>query len=170
MEFHTERLHIRPFLPGDQAQMLDLLTDDTVKQTYILPDYPDREAAKPLFGRLFDLSQDDCRYVSAITLDGVCIGLVNDTEIAGESIEMGYAILPQYHNRGYCTEMLQGAIDYLHRCGFSKVLTAAFESNHASLRVMQKCGMVRLDETEELTYRGKTHRCIYYCAERKESV
>lgn len=170
MEFYTENLHIRPFLPSDLEPMLDLLTDDVVKQTYILPDYPDREAAKPLFQRLLSLSNESDRYVSAICLDGNCIGMVNDTEIKGDAVELGYAILPAFHNRGYCTEMLRGAIDYLHIHGFSKVLTAAFESNKASLRVMEKCGMVRMPETEELTYRGKTHRCIYYCAAREENL
>lgn len=150
--------------------MLDLFTDETVKKTYMLPDYPNREAAQPLFDRLLALSQDDCRYVSAITLDGVCIGLVNDTEIAVDAIELGYAILPRYYNLGYCTEMLRGAIDYLHSHGFTKVLTSAFETNRASLRVMEKCGMQRLEGREEVFYRGVTHPCIYYCAERKESV
>ena len=167
MEFWTKNLHIRPFLPQDLEPMLDLLTDETVKQTYILPDYPHRDGAKPLFERLRALSQSNERYVAAICLEDCCIGLVNDTEIKDDAIEIGYAILPQYHNRGYCTEMLRGAIDYLHSHGFSKVLTAAFESNKASLRVMEKCAMVRLEETEELTYRGKAHRCIYYCAERE---
>ena len=64
--------------------------------------------------------------------------------------------------------MLRGAIEYLHMHGFSKVLTAAFECNGASLRVMEKCGMTKILYTEEITYRGQTHRCIYYCAEREE--
>lgn len=170
MEFTTPRLYIRPLLPSDQEAMLELLTDEIVKRTYMLPDFESRQAAQPLFHRLLDLSQDDCRYVSAITLDGVCIGLINDTEIAGDAIELGYAILPRYHNRGYATEMLRGAIAYLHSQGFSRVLTAAFESNKASLRVMEKCGMQRLEGDEEVFYRGMTHPCIYYCAERMERV
>jgi RimJ/RimL family protein N-acetyltransferase len=141
-----------------------------VKQTYILPDYPNRDDAKPLFERLLSLSHEPDRYVAAICLDGSCIGMVNDTEIKGDSVEMGYAILPAFHNRGYCTEMLRGAIGYLHSHGFSRVLTAAFESNKASLRVMEKCGMTLLPETEDLTYRGVTHRCIYYCAAREDNL
>lgn len=170
MDFSTARLHIRPFSLEDQDAMLELLTDETVKMTYILPDYPCRQAAKPLFERLLLLSQEEGRYVAAITLEGKCIGLVNDTEIAGSTVELGYAILPQYQNLGYCTEMLTGAVEYLHGRGFDRVLTAAFECNGASLRVMEKCGMQRLEKTEELFYRGTTHRCIYYCAERKGCV
>lgn len=170
MEFRTKNLHIRPFLPQDLESMLDLLTNETVNRTYMLPDYPNRDAAKPMFERLFSLSREPGRYVAAICLGETCIGMVNDTEIQGDAIELGYAILPQYHNRGYCTEMLRGAIPYLHSRGFRQVLTAAFECNPASLRVMEKSGMCRIDKTEDLTYRGKTHRCIYYCAEREGNV
>ena len=166
MEFFTENLHIRPFHPEDQEAMLDLLTDNVVKQTYILPDFADREAAKPLFMRILASSQDPERYVSAICLGEQCIGMVNDTEMKDDAVEMGYALLPAFHNRGYCTEMLKGTIQYLHTHGFPRVLTAAFECNPASLRVMEKSGMQRIDLTEELTYRGKTHKCIYYCAQR----
>lgn len=170
MEFLTERLYIRPFLQDDREGMINLLTDETVKQTYMLPDFASRADAGKLFDRLYGLSRMDGRFASAICMGGNCIGMVNDTEISGDTIELGYAILPIYHNRGYCTEMLRGAIHYLHCHGFSKVLTAAFESNKASLRVMEKCGMRRLEKTEEVCYRGATYRCIYCCAEREGSV
>ena len=168
MEFITENLCIRPFLQEDRDAMVALLMDKVVAKTYMLPDFSCTAEAEKLFDRLMELSAREDRFVCAICRDGQCIGMVNDTEIKDDAIELGYAILPQYHNRGYCTEMLRGAIDYLHRHGFSKVLTAAFECNPASLRVMEKCGMARMLETEEITYRGQTHRCIYYCAAREE--
>ena len=150
MEYTTKDLHIRPFLPGDREAMAALLMDKIVAKTYMLPDFACAAEAEKMFDRLMELSAR------------------NDTEIKDDAIELGYAILPQYHNRGYCTQMLRGAIEYLHMHGFSKVLTAAFECNGASLRVMEKCGMTKILYTEEITYRGQTHRCIYYCAEREE--
>ena len=53
-------------------------------------------------------------------------------------------------------------IDYLKEHGFATVTAGAFEQNVASLRVMQKCGMVRLEKTDEIEYRGRVHTCIYY--------
>ena len=35
---------------------------------------------------------------------------------------------------------------------------------------MEKCGMTRMDETEELEYRGAVHRCIYYIKENKQNA
>ena len=169
MEYTTKDLHIRPFLPGDREAMAALLMDKIVAKTYMLPDFACAAEAEKMFDRLMELSARNDRFICAICLNGQCIGMVNDTEIKDDSIELGYAILPQYHNRGYCTQMLRGAIEYLHMHGFAKVLTAAFEANQASLRVMEKCGMTRTGETEEIIYRGQTHRCIYYCAERSEN-
>ena len=41
------------------------------------------------------------------------------------------------------------------RCG-------AFSENTASIRVMEKAGMVREDFTEDIEYRGIMHHCVYY--------
>ena len=161
MEFRTQRLWVRPFRPEDRENMLDLLTDHQVKQTYMLPDFPERQGAMPLFERLLALSNQPDRYVAGICLEDTCIGLINETDRDGGSIELGYALLPRFHGRGYCTEALTGAIDHLFRQGFEEVLAGAFECNPASLRVMEKSGMKPLDRWENIEYRGKVHRCVY---------
>ena len=79
---------------------------------------------------------------------------------------MGYAYLPAFYDRGFATEAFKGAIDYLLSHGFETVLAGAFSGNLASLRVMEKCGMVKQNYTDEIEYRGKTHTCIYYEAQK----
>lgn len=167
MEFKTDRLWIRPFSPEDEAALIQLMKDPKVGKTYMVPDFPDTEAEHAFFLRLQALSQDTSRFVSGIYLDTHLIGIVNETEVLEKSIELGYAIAAQYHNRGFATEMLQGAIAYLLEAGFSRVLCGAFESNAASIRVMVKSGMCRLQQTDTVTYRGKEHRCIYYGIDKK---
>ena len=162
MNFKTERLTIRPFLDGDKERMLEMLYDESIKKTYMIPDFPDRAAAEKMLAAFMRLSLDECRYVGAICLDGEIIGFMNDTEIAGESVEMGYVISPKHQNRGYCTEAMTGAIEHLFEKGFSEVICGAFEENSASIRVMQKCGMKLLSKTDVIEYRKKEHKCIYY--------
>ena len=145
---------------------MDLLTDKTVSRTYMLPDYQNRAEAEPLFQRLVQLSAEGSRFVAGVYLDGVFIGMMNDVEIKGQQIELGYAYLPAYYNKGFATEALQGAIAYLLGHGFTTVLTGAFAENSASLRVMEKCGMEKQEYTDELEYRGIPHTCIYYAAKR----
>ena len=82
---------------------------------------------------------------------------------------MGYALHPEHHSRGYMSEAFAAMIDYLFSCGFDEVTAGAFEENTASIRVMQKCGMVRLEKTDEIDYRGKTHKCIYFSIKSNKS-
>lgn len=167
MRFKTKRLVIKPISLDDKDAVLDMLTDETVGKTYMLPQYQNREEAEPLFRRLVQLSQEENRYVAGVYLDGKFIGMMNDTEIKGTQIEMGYAYLPDFYGRGFATEAFKGTIDYLFSHGFATVLAGAFSENLASLRVMEKCGMARQEYTDEIEYRGKTHTCLYYAA-RKE--
>ena len=162
MNFVTQRLQIKPICLADREAVLDLLTDETVGKTYMLPEYKSREEAEPLFRRLLSLSADEKRYVAGVYLNGRFIGMMNETEIQDGKIEMGYAFLPGYYNRGFATEAFRGAIDHLFTQGFHTVAAGAFSENKASLRVMEKCGMTRQDYTDEIPYRGVMHTCIYY--------
>ena len=162
MRFATERLEIKPIEMEDKERVLDLVTNEIAGKTYMFPKFECREEAEPLFRRLVTLSGDDSRYVAGVYLDGSFIGMTNAVEIKGKQVEMGYAYLPDYYNRGYATEAFHGAIDYLFDRGFETVLAGAFEENPASLRVMAKCGMTRQEYTEEIDYRGATHTCIFY--------
>ena len=166
MYLQTKRLEIKPICQESLESLTDLLTNDVVKQTYMVPDFACRADAYPLAQRIQALSEDPQRYVAGVYLGQQLIGMVNDTDRDGDCIELGYAFLPQYHNHGYCTEMLVCVTEYLLNNGFRQVLTGAFSGNAASLRVMEKSGMTRIDRTDDIEYRGQTHRCIYYLAQK----
>ena len=159
---------LRPFLPEDAATMQRLLTDPVIGRTFMLPDYPDPEAALPLFRRMMDLSHNENRYVRGICINGILIGFMNDTEIKDKSIELGYVIDPVHHGKGYMTHALTMAINELFEKGFETVIAGAFAENAASIRVMEKCGMQRLEHTDSIEYRGKTHPCVYYSIQKQE--
>ena len=164
MELKTQRLILKAIAQTDLDDLAILLMDDVVKKTYMVPEFTNRDEARKLAKRIADLSQDPARYVAGIYLGDRLIGLLNETERSGDAIEVGYALLPPYHNQGYCTEALTGAIGCLFTQGFGRVICGAFEENLASLRVMEKSGMGKIERTDEVQYRGKTHRCIYYQA------
>ena len=153
---------LRSVLPEDRERMLDILTSEKVNKTYMIPDFPEREAAVPLFQRLMDMSQSGSKYVRAIDLDGGLIGFVNQVDLEDQTIELGYVIHPDFHGMGYMTDALKLAIEEMFEKGYTQVITGAFSSNLASIRVMEKCGMTKLDKTDEIEYRGVTHTCVYY--------
>ncbi len=144
-----------------------LLTDPIIKQTYMLPDFSSRTEAEMLFHRLKDISRQEGRYVRGIFLGEAMIGFLNDVEINGESMELGWVIRPDHHNKGYATCAVTQALEELFALGYTEVMAGAFVENPASIRVMEKCGMTRLDRTEEIEYRGTVHQCVYYAKRRK---
>lgn len=158
----TDRLCLRPILPEDEAEMLDLLTDEEVSRTYMIPEFRAREDVVRLFEVFQRLSASEEHFVYGIALEGKLIGFLNEVEVSGAEVELGYVIHPGQKCKGYATEALGAAMDTLFRAGFTAVRAGAFVENRASMRVMEKCGMTPTGEEEQIEYRGKTHRCICY--------
>lgn len=159
---NMENLTLRPLCEEDEGDVIAVLTNEPVKQTYMVPDFASYDESKRLFERLRLLSLDDAHFVRGICLHGRVIGIINDTEITCDSIELGWAVHPDYHSRGYATAAVRAAINELFGRGFLKVCAGAFEQNCASVRVMEKCGMQREDKTEQIEYRSRVHCCVFY--------
>ena len=153
---------LRTFVAADQEQILDILTSNNVNKTYMLPDFERRSDAIPLFRQLMELSKNSERFVRCIDLDGTALGFLNDVEIKDGEIELGYAIHPDHHKRGYMTAALKLAISELFDLGYEHVICGAFEENKASQHVMEKCGMTKMEMTDTIEYRGTAHRCVYF--------
>ena len=158
----TKRLTLKPMEDSDQERMLQILTDNQIKQTYMLPDFESEEQAVHLFKRIQSRTQVKENIDCGIYLKDVLIGFANTVEIKGKTIELGYVISPEYQNQGYATETLTALIQVLWERDYEEVLIGAFEENVASQRVMQKSGMMLLDLEEKIEYRGKVHNCVYY--------
>lgn len=69
--------------------------------------------------------------------------------VTGESpvgliAEAGYFFLPEFHSKGYAPEAFAALLDYAFTQGNVFRMTAGcFAKNHASARVMEKCGLMR---------------------------
>lgn len=158
----TQRLTLKPYEDADQEVMLELLTNEKVKETFMIPDFHSKEEVVALFQKLKDNALSKSHYERGIYLHNTLIGFINDVEIKGNKIELGYVIHPTHHNKGYATEALDAAIGDLLQKGFSEVIAGTFEKNIASYRVMEKCGMSRIDREEDIEYKGVLYHCIYY--------
>lgn len=158
----TTRLTLSEIRECDFESLITIMKNEEVGKTYMVPDLPTREDEAKLFSRICELSMKNDRYVFGIFLEDKLIGLLNDTDICGKTVEVGYAIHPDYWGKGYATEALSAAIPYLFSAGFDEVIAGAFECNPASLRVMDKSGMKKSNLKAEIEYRGVTHNCVYY--------
>ena len=158
----TERLTLKPFSAEDDRAIYQIMADDCVKKTYLVPDFPSEEAGLKLARRLIALSADDAHFIRGIYRNGILIGLINDVERGEGTMELGYVVAPPYQNQGYATEAFRAVIVHLFEKGWKEVITGAFSKNAASIRVMEKCGMKKIEKQAEIEYRGHLHRCVYY--------
>lgn len=166
----TDRLTLDRIRSEDADDLIEIFRHEQVKATYMLPDLDDDASAHELFERIRVMSERDDKYVRGIYLKNKLIGIINDTEITNSSIELGYAIHPDFHSKGYATETLKAMIDYLWERGFDEIIAGAFEENAASIRVMKKCGMTRLSKVDSIDYRGKSHNCVYFSIKRANAT
>ena len=151
---------------GDAIHICRILQDNDVKKTYMVPDLSN-SAAMELAHKMIRLSCDESRYVRGIYLGNTLVGILNDVGIYGSTIELGWVIDPTQQGKGFATAAVRMAIEVLFGMGYTQVIAGAFSENAASIRVMEKAGMVLQDKTEEIEYRGQTHKCVYYAMKKE---
>ena len=159
------KITLRPIPATDAEIITEILLDSSVKQTYMVEDLS-QEDAYQLGLHIASLSHCEDRYVRGIYTAKDLVGFLNDVEIKDGSIELGWVIAPAHQGNGYATEAVRIAIDDLFSKGYPRVVAGAFSENTASIRVMEKTGMVRQELTETIKYRGITHTCIYYAKDK----
>lgn len=145
----------------DIPLVADILQDDRVNPTYMVPDLT-REDAMRLSARIANLSNQKDRYVRGVYQGEILVGFLNDVGIEGTAIELGWVIAPMHQGNGYATEAVRAAITELFAKGYTTVEAGAFTENAASIRVMEKAGMTLQEKTEIIEYHGQAHICVYY--------
>ena len=160
----TERLTLKPYTNEDIPQLVALLTNDKISETFMVPEFKNTDEAAALARKLVSFSSpDDTRHLEyGIYLNGCLIGFIIDCGAEGNEIEIGYVIHPDYQGRGYATEAVKAVIDELRDMGFGKVTAGFFAGNTASRRVMEKCGMKPNGIIDEEEYRGVVHEWRYF--------
>ena len=163
---NTSRLSLRFINDADMDDVIKLLTNEEIGTTFLLPIFKSRDEEIKTFDKFKYMSASEDYFMYGICLHNKVIGFINVVEIKGSEVEVGYVIHPDHKNNGFATEALGAAIQELLDSGYTAVKTGAFEDNIASIRVMQKCSMQRVEEEDFIEYRGRVHRCIYYKHER----
>ena len=163
----TQNLILKSIEDSDRNDVFSVFENALIGKTYMLPVFTDDAAREKFFVRLKENTQKSERFCYGIYWNKSFIGLLNDVNVENDEIEVGYCLHPNYWNKGYATEALEIAIKELFRIGYKTVVAAHFIENPASGRVMQKCGMSRIDKTEIIEYQGCKHPCIYYAITNK---
>lgn len=163
----TKNLVLKPIGDNDKKTVLSVFENPLVGKTYMTPVFENDEARERFFSRLKENTLKTTRFCYGIYFNKSFIGLLNDVDVKNDEIEVGYCLHPDVWNRGYATEALEATIKELFRMGYKTVVAAHFVENPASGRVMEKCGMTRINREEVIEYKGVKHQCIYYAITNK---
>lgn len=141
----TERLAHRAMVPGDAEAFFTLCSDPEVMRYTGEPPlgsvgqardgierYPDFD--KVGFGRW------GCYLRSTGSLIGFC-GLKHLDDL--DEVDIGFRFLPEYWGRGLATEAARACLAYgFETIGLTRVIGLVLPENAASIRVLEKIGMV----------------------------
>ena len=158
---NTKRLELKSLSEKDINKMHILFNDSKIKKTYMIKDFSCLEEEIAFFHKLIELSSREDRFIYGIYLKNELIGFLNDCMQEEDAIELGYFIDSAYWGNGYASEALSAAIDTLFKLGYKKVIAGYFEENIASLKVMLKSKMAKIDKEEVIEYKGIKHKCLY---------
>lgn len=163
----TKNLILKSIEKSDRNNVFSVFENALVGKTYMIPVFIDDATREKFLIRLIENTKKIEKFCYGIYLNKSFIGLLNDVNVENDEIEVGYCLHPNYWNKGYATEALDAAIKELFRIGYKTVVAAHFIENPASGRVMQKCGMKKIEKTEVIEYQGSEHQCIYYAINNK---
>ena len=82
-----------------------------------------------------------------VELAGKTIGAAGLQHLeGGPEVEVGYRFLKEHWGRGYATESARASIAYgFDEVGLDRIVAVALESNVASRRVLEKCGLREIE-------------------------
>lgn len=144
----SPRLLLRPFVPGDAADVRRLAGDRAVAATTLHVPHPYEPGMaeawiathQPGFAR-----GEIAIFAITDRASGVLIGSIGLTiDGTQQRAELGYWIGTPFWGRGYCTEAARAVLAYAFGpLGLGRVHACHMGSNPASGRVMEKLGMTR---------------------------
>jgi RimJ/RimL family protein N-acetyltransferase len=92
-------------------------------------------------------STDNSQIILAIDINGSAVGSIGVhllSDVYRKSAEIGYWLSEKYWGQGIVTEALGSLVDHVFtKYDIYRIYAAVFETNLASMRVLEKCGFVR---------------------------
>ena len=172
----TQRLVLRKFEIGDQAQMYANYTSDPEVTRYLTWDaHPSEEVTAQFLQYVLGKYESADTYEWAIEYEGTLIGSISvvNMSLEDEYCEVGYCIGKKWWGMGITTEALGAVLEFLFaQAGFNCVCARHDAANPASGRVMVKAGMRREGalRARKKHKDGNYHDVIYYSILKDEFI
>jgi RimJ/RimL family protein N-acetyltransferase len=148
----TERFILTKMVDGDQHEYYTLSCNEEVMK-FVTGYALTREESDEMFGGFLLENQGESdlgRYFIREKITGVLIGAAKLDRVE-EEIEIGYRIHQNFWGKGIATEVAEGLIRFARRTmGAESVIAFVNVNNAASIRVLEKAGMVNVEKIEDL--------------------
>lgn len=171
MTIKTDRLLLRPLCLKDLKTVYEYTSDiENTKYMVYLPNVSEQETETFLSSVEQEWKQKKPKfYEFAIVLDGLQIGHISlYLTITANEGRMGWIINKKFWNCGYATEAATALLSFAKtKLHLQKVIAHCDWRNAASARVMEKIGMLLLDDKGMRTYkkRAETAQELTYLIE-----
>lgn len=149
----TERLVLRELQLTDAHQIFLLRSNKEVNELIDRVTATSVDQAYQFINMIISNQLHNESFMWVITLkdDPKLIGTIVFWNIVKEKkqAEIGYEMLPQYHGKGIMQEALLKVIDFgVKALGLKRIVAETKSNNQPSVKLLEKCGFVKSDETE----------------------
>jgi ribosomal-protein-alanine N-acetyltransferase len=159
-ELETERLVLKPIAPAFREFVFRQFSDaDVNRYLYDEEPFTDISDADGLIGFYLSPPADKNRWILCLK-DGTPIGTCgfHCADYVSGTAEMGYDMQKAYWGKGYMAEAARAALlfarDKMH---IKTVYLHIYPENAGSVRLAERLGFKRTNETITLTFRGKDY-------------
>ena len=140
----TERLTLRPFRVDDAQAMFDNWASDPVVTRFLTwPPHKSVDVTRAVISSWVERGSAEWCIVTKEF--GEAMGRMGLVNVDGDTVEVGYCLSQKCWGRGYVAEALKATIQALFAMGARRVTAKHDVNNPNSGRVMQKAGMVWLE-------------------------
>lgn len=165
---HSERLSFRKLELSDAAQIFKLRSNPETMKYIPRPIQVKIEEAEEHIKLINEKIDSNLDINWCVTEKGsnLCIGIMGFYRTQPENFrtELGYMILPEYHNKGYVTEAVKKLLDYaFNTLNFHSIEAVIDPNNIASEKVLIKNGFVKEAHfIENAFYNGEFIDSVHY--------
>jgi ribosomal-protein-alanine N-acetyltransferase len=143
----TDRLILRPIASSDLPALEVFWNDPEVRRYLWADQIMSRETVSEIIAAsetCFEQLGSGFFAIEVAENPGVLVGFCGHRRFEDDAqVELLYGILPEYWGKGYVTEAAVEVLRYgFANCGIERVIAATDTPNQASVRVMQRLGMV----------------------------
>lgn len=157
MRISSQHLELRPFTVNDVPFYVRLVTCPERMASQLSVMTSDELVAGSMTSLFKKHSQRNAYGMLMVWKLDTPIGIVylRPTDLILRQATLGLDLLAEYQGRGYGTEAVRAAIDYIERSSnLVKITAGTFSDNPASRRVLEKAGMTYIGTDRKFWFKG----------------